>query len=70
MYPPRDLATMVTNINVKYDNQVWYIDNEANVYITFIASKLTTQQPFCEFDFVTVINGLGLQIQKHLLFIL
>ena len=42
MYPPRDLATMVTNINVKYDNQLWYMDNGANVYITFIASKLTT----------------------------
>jgi len=25
---------------------------------------------FREFDFVTVSNGLGLQIQKHLLFIL
>ena len=55
---------MVKNTNVRYDNQVWYMDSGANAHIISDASKIANQQPFREYDFVTVGNGSGLQIQN------
>lgn len=63
-HPPTQLATLVAQTNVEFDNQDWFADSGANAHITSEAENITNPQPFEGNDTIGVGNGSGLTIQN------
>jgi len=55
---------MTAESNNTFEQQTWYVDNEANAHIIANVTDLTTLQPYDGMDTVQVGNGSGLMIQN------
>jgi hypothetical protein len=63
-YPPSELAAMVSQSTVLYEEDEWLADSGANNHIIADLSNLTLQQTYQGTKTVAIGNGNGLQIQN------